>query len=119
MCKRILIVDDEAAMRELVSYALQKEKNEVISVKSGEEALEQLENEPFDLLVTDNSMPGGMTGRQLVSRVRRTPGKESMAIIMVSGDGGLTCEECNVDALVRKPFRFPVLKAVADIVCAG
>ena len=74
--RRILIVDDEPDFLRLLehSIALSCEGCEVVPVSSGYAALEQIERQPFDLILTDYQMPG-MNGLELASVVqRRSPG---------------------------------------------
>lgn len=66
MNKRILIADDEARVRLIVHDSLQKVSNgyEIVSVSNGLEALRRIEQEQFDLVITDVRMPG-MNGIEL------------------------------------------------------
>ena len=61
MKERILAVDDDASILELVSDVLTERDMEVRTASSGEEALELLEREPFDLILLD-IMLGGVSG---------------------------------------------------------
>lgn len=71
---RILIVDDEAAQREVVAEILQDEGHETETAGSGSEALERLRAAPFDLVLTDLRMPNG-DGLELLREARkRVPG---------------------------------------------
>ncbi len=118
MCKRILIVDDEKSIREFVTAALAKQAGEIVEAGSGEEGFEKVMQGSFDLIITDNRM-SAMSGTDMVSRIRRIPGREYTPVILLSGDSGLTCEMCNVEAIICKPFRLEVLRATADLVCNG
>jgi DNA-binding response OmpR family regulator len=68
---RILIVDDEPAVRALVMRALQEAGYEAVAVKDGEAGLEAARSAgvPYDLVVTNNYMPS-MTGEQLIGHLR-------------------------------------------------
>lgn len=117
MGQRILLVDDEAAIREMTSLAIAKEGREIVEASSGEGALQLLaQGDPFDLVITDNRMPGGMYGTELVEAIRKMPGRKEIPIILASSDCGLTCEKCNVDAIIRKPFRIGSMRTVIDLV---
>jgi len=82
-CKaRILVADDEEAIRGSVSILLGDEGYEVTAVPSAEEALERVTAAPYDLVLTDIRM-GGMSGIELLERVKKTrPATE--VIIMTS-----------------------------------
>ncbi len=67
---RILVVDDEEAIRGSVSQLLQEEGYEVTAVSSGEEALERFAARPYDLALTDIRM-AGMNGIDLLKEIRR------------------------------------------------
>ncbi|HRQ61503.1 MAG TPA: response regulator, partial [Alphaproteobacteria bacterium] len=83
--ERILLVEDEDAVRTFSQRALSNKGYEVLTADSGESAmklLENLEGKPLDLLVTDVVMPG-MDGPTLVSHVRKTSPK--LKIVFMSG----------------------------------
>jgi PAS domain S-box-containing protein len=67
---RVLVIDDEQDTRELVAALLTTCGAEVVSVSSGAEALDQMERQRFDLLISDIGMPE-MNGYDLISRIRQ------------------------------------------------
>jgi PAS domain S-box-containing protein len=67
---RLLVVDDERDTRELVAAVLTTSGAEVVSVGSATEALDQIERQRFDLLISDIGMPE-MNGYELISRIRQ------------------------------------------------
>ena len=69
---RVLVVDDEPDARELVAAVLTGRGAEVISVGSASEALEEMAQQQFDVLVSDIGMPA-MDGYALISKVRQLP----------------------------------------------
>ncbi|MFK7992366.1 MAG: response regulator [Sandaracinaceae bacterium] len=69
MSRHILVVDDEARIREVVQYALEREGFRVTPVDDGAEALRAAEAGDFDLLVLDVMLPG-MDGLELCRRIR-------------------------------------------------
>ena len=69
---RVLVVDDERDSRELVAAALMLGGAEVVSFGSALEALEEMERQPFDILVSDIGMPE-MDGYWLINKVRQLP----------------------------------------------
>ena len=81
---RILVVDDEPAQRELVAGFLRKQGCEVALAGDGKEALARFKAEPFDLVLTDQRMPG-LSGLELLAAVRRvTP---EVAVIVMTAYG--------------------------------
>jgi len=81
---RILIVDDDAAIRGSLERILDYEDYDVRAAASGEQALAALAERRFDLALLDIKMPG-MDGLELLERVKRT--HEELVCIMVSGHG--------------------------------
>jgi len=69
---RVLVVDDEPDARELVAAVLTGSGAEVVSVGSANEALEEMERQKFDVLISDIGMPK-MDGYELISKVRQLP----------------------------------------------
>ena len=79
---RVLVVDDEPAQRELVAGFLAKQGFEVSQAAGGEAALVRFKQDPFDLVLTDQKMPG-LSGLQVLEGVRAmTP--ETAVIIMTA-----------------------------------
>jgi two-component system chemotaxis response regulator CheY len=69
MGKRILIVDDSAAIRQSVSFILEQEGYEVAQAANGAEGLNRMKQDRFQMLVTDVNMPE-MDGIELVRQAR-------------------------------------------------
>ncbi|HEY9810770.1 MAG TPA: PAS domain-containing protein [Halomicronema sp.] len=73
---RILTVDDEADMRDYLTFVLESAGGEVTAVSSAQEALERLENQSFDILISDIGMPM-IDGYQLLQQLRKMNGEIS------------------------------------------
>jgi two-component system KDP operon response regulator KdpE len=108
---RILVVDDEPQIRRVLQAALVAQEYEVSVARSGEEAIEKLRRDRFDLVLLDVNMPG-MGGIETCREIRAS---SESAIIMLTVRGG---EQDKVDALdagaddyVTKPFSTPELLA--------
>jgi signal transduction histidine kinase len=102
--ERILLVEDEEIVRELVREILVGEGYDVLVATNGEEALRISSTRPFDLLVTDIVMPK-MSGKELAARLRRS--RPDLRIVCMSGyaydavgGDGLTPG----DGFIQKPF---------------
>ena len=70
MQNSILVVDDEKSVRELFSTLLRGEGYQVTTAEDGEQALVELNNTPFDLVISDVKMPR-MNGFQLLDHIRQ------------------------------------------------
>lgn len=78
---RILIAEDDRELRQLFKHVLLKNGYAVTEASNGEQALAAMDNETFDLVISDIMMPG-MDGYELVCRIREA--KESIPVLMVT-----------------------------------
>ncbi|MFQ5834980.1 MAG: sigma-54-dependent transcriptional regulator [bacterium] len=81
---KILVVDDEVKMRRVLQMILQKEGYEIVTTRDGREALQKVEEESFDLVLTDMKMPG-LSGLDLLKRIRESD--EEIPVIMITAYG--------------------------------
>lgn len=95
----ILCVDDEDIPRTLRKLVLQKQGYEVVAVSSGKEALAILATRPFDLVLTDQLMPG-MLGTDLTRQVKLT--RPSMPVVIISGVNELPADASCADRFISK-----------------
>ncbi|MBI5142583.1 MAG: response regulator transcription factor [Nitrospirae bacterium] len=107
MRKRILIVDDEPDLLELVSYTLRKEGHETVTALEGIGALEKLRRDPFDLLILDLMLPG-IGGIEICRRLRDHPRTSSLPVIMLTAKGDVSDKVAGLnvgaDDYMTKPF---------------
>ena len=80
---RILVIDDNAAIRELLRFILEEEGYEVIEAADGAEGLQRYQEAPTDLVITDLQMPG-MGGLELLEALRRVV--PTPVLMAISGD---------------------------------
>jgi len=100
--KWVLLVDDELGQREAIGLLLALDGHTVVQAANGQEALEHLGRESFDLVITDYSMPG-MAGDELASNIKITA--PALPIIMITGHSCvMKGAENPVDAVLTKPF---------------
>jgi two-component system phosphate regulon response regulator PhoB len=107
MKERILVVDDEKDILELIDYNLSKNGYKVKTVPSGEEALELIKDNDYDLIILDLMLPG-VDGFDLCKIIKADKHKANIPIVMVTAKAeeadkvaGL---EIGADHYVTKPF---------------
>src|SRR5690606_11478708 len=93
----VLVVDDDGATRRVFVAALEHAGYRPLQAAGGDEALDLLRNHDVDLVLLDLEMPG-LSGIDLVNRVRADPSNESISLILVSGHGGLSSKLAGLDA---------------------
>ena len=103
---RVLVVDDEERVRKLLTRLLQEEGHRVRAASSGREALEALEGEAYDLVLTDLTMPG-MSGMDLLSEIREKWPEMSVILITAFGTVESAVEAMHKGAFhyITKPFK--------------
>lgn len=110
---KILVVDDEQDLCEILQYNLELEGYEVYTVTSAEEAL-CLPLQSYDLILLDVMM-GGMSGLQLAKILRAQPATRHLPIIFVTALGAeedmIRGLNCGADDYISKPISLRALKA--------
>jgi two-component system cell cycle sensor histidine kinase/response regulator CckA len=105
--KAVLLVEDEAELRELFSLLLESEQLKVLQAGNGPDALKVLEENAgaIDLIVTDMNLPG-LDGTKIVARARAMA--PSAKILAMSGYGGpemqSVASKAGADGFLSKPF---------------
>ena len=112
--KEIMVVDDEAGIRALLSDALMQEGYIVTLAENGMDSLHQMVKHRYDLLITDINMPK-LNGLELIRMMKKRGRREK--VILISGepvdDALLNKETMPVFAQLKKPFRMDhLLKTV-------
>ncbi len=103
--RRLLLVEDDAGVAAVAVELLETMGLEVKTADTGAGALEALEAERFDLMLSDVVMPGGMTGIELARRCARD--YPDMRIVLTSGYAGEDVDQALADApwpFLRKPY---------------
>jgi len=109
----ILIVDDEVNIRRALLTMLEKRGHEVRGAETGEDALEQLEAAPADLVLTDLKMPG-MGGMEFLRRLKEKWPATEVVVMTAYGsiDTAVEAMRCGAYDYLPKPIdreRFPLL----------
>ncbi|MDA8793442.1 response regulator [Bacteriovoracaceae bacterium] len=111
---KVLIVEDEDDIRELIHFNLYKEKYEVVEAGNGEEALKLFKTEKPDLVLLDIMLPL-MSGLEICRKIKEDSQQADTKIIFVSAKGAeediITGLELGADDYVTKPFSPKVLVA--------
>ena len=115
---RILAVDDDLDIRDLLRIALGDEGYRVITAANGREALALVEEEPPDLVLLDLTMPV-MNGRQFLQQLRGR-GCQVPVICMTAGySAAVEASENRADAHLHKPFDLDDLFAMVERLTAA
>src|SRR2546423_9566839 len=111
---RILVVDDEEYVRDLLRDILEKEGCEAIVAEGGRQALSLFDNGDFDAVFTDVGMPD-MNGWELSRALRQRDSKIPVAVITGWGEavGSHERQAAQVDWVVAKPFETPQIAEMA------
>ena len=111
---RVLVVDDEASIRDLLSKTLALAEYDVDLAFDGRTALDRLRTTPYDLLITDLKMPG-VDGLTVIREARRL--KADLPVIIITGfsteASAIEAVNLGVSGYLTKPFRVPRVLAVA------
>lgn len=108
MPKRVLVVEDEDAVRSVIVEAMKLEGLEVIEARNGEEAMSMFLTEPPDLVILDVLMPG-MNGLEVCQSIRNLPEplNKTPIIMLTAIDtrlGKRLGKEAGADIYLTKPF---------------
>jgi signal transduction histidine kinase len=109
---RILVVEDEPLVREVISVYLAEDKHEVEVAENGREGLEKFLAGTFDLVMTDRAMPE-MNGDQLAVEIKKV--RPDQPVLLLTGFGDLMTgageQPPGVDLVVSKPFTLTTLRS--------
>jgi len=111
---RVLVVDDEASIRDLLSKTLALAEYDVDVAPDGRSALERMRLYPYDLLIADLKMPG-MDGLAVIREAKRY--KADLPVIIITGfsteSSAIEAVNLGVAGYLTKPFRVPQVLAAA------
>lgn len=120
MGKTILIVDDSASLRQVVSIALKGAGYDVIEACDGKDALTKLDGKKIHLIISDVNMPN-MDGLSLLREIKKHPSYKFTPIIMLTTEAGENMKQegqaSGAKAWVVKPFQpQQMLAAVSKLI---
>jgi DNA-binding response OmpR family regulator len=121
--RRVLVVDDEPRILDIVKYFLEQGGYEVESFIGGDPALEAARSKAFDLAVLDIVLAGDDSGYEVASRLKQVPGMEAAPVLFVSSkvemaELFLESYEGRADFLL-KPFKKDDLLAMVASLFSG
>ncbi len=112
--KKVLAVDDEEDILELLKFNLSREGYQVPCAESGEQALRLVRSESPDLVVLDLMLPG-IDGLEVTRRLKNNPDTKNIPIVMLTAKGEeadiVTGLELGADDYITKPFSPRILLA--------
>ena len=111
---RVLVVDDEASIRDLLAKTLALAEYDVDVAADGRSALERMRMSPYDLLIADLRMPG-MDGLTVIREAKRY--KADLPVLIITGfsteASAIEAVNLGVAGYLTKPFRVPQVLAAA------
>ena len=111
---RVLVVDDEASIRDLLAKTLALAEYDVDVAPDGRSALERMRMYPYDLLIADLKMPG-MDGLTVIREAKRY--KADLPVLIITGfsteSSAIEAVNLGVAGYLIKPFRVPQVLAAA------
>jgi len=119
---KVLVADDEAHIRHVVSMKLRRAGFEVITAQDGEEAVELCREELPDLIITDYQMPF-MTGVEFCTAIRNVENCKSIPAVMLTARGfdvdALEMAQAGITRVLEKPFSPREILAVTKELLRG
>ncbi len=107
--KSILVVDDEDMVRNVICRLLQLRGHNPVAASSAHDALDLLPSQDWDVVLTDQGMPG-MTGRELAHQIRKI--QPDLPIMLLTGDTDIDVNPAEIDRVLTKPFKIDDVQAV-------
>jgi DNA-binding response OmpR family regulator len=114
---RVLVVDDEPAIRALVAKIVERAGHPVDTARDGAEAIEKLDQTDYAVIVLDLMMPN-IDGYGLIQHLKGRPGAKPAVIVVSAGDSAAlrSLDGALVHSILRKPFDIDVL---GDLITAA
>lgn len=119
---RILIVDDHADLRKLISLSLGSVDYDLVEAVDGQGALDECERQPPDLVLLDLMLPGDFDGIEVCRRIRENPPlARTRIVLLTAADQAVQREraqEAGVDRYIPKPFSPRQLRELVESLLA-
>ena len=113
---KILVIEDEQDIRDLISFQLKSDGHSVIGVESADKAISVIERgEKIDLFVVDWMLPGSMSGLEFTKKLRAQKNYQTVPVIMLTAmtqaENIVSGLDAGADDYMTKPFDMNVLQA--------
>lgn len=110
---KILIVEDEKNMREVLSMLLEGEGHQVTTASTGTEGMETIESDIFDLIITDIKMPGA-SGFEVLKRAQEASPETMVIMITAFGtvESGIEAMKLGAYDYIHKPFKIDEIRLI-------
>jgi len=106
---RILVCEDQDAIRHMIQTLVQASGHEVVGVELGAKAVQLALTEPFDILLLDLMLPGSLDGFAVCERLRAEESTKNLPIFVISAlddrDSRARAQNAGATAFYGKPFR--------------
>ena len=103
----ILVADDSASMRQLISFTLQGAGFQVIEALDGKDALKKIKENKIDMVISDLNMPN-FDGMELLKYLRDNDSFKSIPVVMLTTESGLStvleAKNAGISGWILKPF---------------
>jgi CheY-like chemotaxis protein len=120
---RILVCEDQDAIRHMIETLVQASGHEVVGVALGAHAVERARAERFDILILDLMLPGALDGFAVIQRIREDEVTRALPIVVVSAldddESRGRAKELGANAFYGKPFSPLELLENLDRVASG
>lgn len=120
--KRVLIVEDEESLLKLETILLTIKGYEVSGVSTGNDAMEKLSVDIFDLILLDIMLPD-IDGYEICRRVKEHPRHEGTPVVMLTARKSAGDQErgaiCGADAYLTKPFKSAMIIETIERLLSG
>jgi DNA-binding response OmpR family regulator len=120
---RVLVCEDQDAIRQMITTLVGSSGHEVVGVSTGSKAVELASTEPFDILLLDLMLPGQLDGFQVCERLRGQESTKGLPIFIISAmddpDSRAKAKAAGATDFFGKPFRPLELLKVIQGIAAG
>jgi two-component system chemotaxis response regulator CheY len=119
MSRKVLIVDNSKAVRDVIETTLAEAGYDVCSAECSQTALNLVEDKHYDLLMTDLNMPQ-MDGLEFISEVRKIPGRRFLPIVVLSSEEKqkrfVDCVKAGASGYLEKPLDEEQIRSIMQTI---